>query len=110
MPTPTLTARSVALHLPGVTLTGTVHYDRRRSALWLEDEHGERERLSVDLGEYGLVAVLPGEVWIKDWAEHAGLAGALVDAGLVMTIDRAYVGPFASRAYLCLVLDPELAR
>lgn len=99
----------VALHLPEATLAGTVRYDRRRRLLELVDDYGESEVLSLDMSYYGYVTA-PGEAWIKDWSEHAGLADALVMADVVMSVESVRVGPFASRAYRCLVLDPEAVR
>lgn len=94
------------LRLPGFDLEGYLAYDARRGALTLTDHRGDVEVLSVDLRADGYVAA-PGEVLVKDWSEHAGLAGALIDAGVAMRTETLVVGPFASRAYRVLMLDPE---
>lgn len=47
---------------------------------------------------------------MKDWSEHEGLAGALIDAGVAMRLESVQVGPWNSQAYRLLILDPELAR
>src|SRR5699024_12701177 len=60
--------------------------------------------LSTDLSVYGYVAE-PGQVFIKDWSEHAGLADALVLARVVSPLESLRVGPFSSRAYRVRVLD-----
>lgn len=99
----TTTFRQVALHLPEMTLTGDITYDRRRRLLELHDPEEGSEVLSLDMSYYGYVTG-PGEVWIKDWTEHEGLADALVMAGVVMTVESVRVGPFSSRAYRCVVL------
>lgn len=86
------------LRLPEFDLEGYLTYDARRGALTLTDHHGEVEVLSVDLWAEGYVAA-PGEILVRDWSEHAGLAGALVDAGVAMRTETLVVGPLASRAY-----------
>lgn len=95
---------TAALHLPDVTLTGEVRYDPRRDLVEIRYEDGETEVLSLDLSYYGLTA-LPGTVWVKDWSEHAGLADALVIAGVAAPVESFRVGPFSSRAYLVRVLE-----
>ena len=99
----TTTALPVSLVLPHVTLTGHIRHDRGAGTLDLLDEQGA-ERLSTDLSVYGYVAE-PGQVFIKDWSEHAGLADALVLAGVVSPLESLRVGPFSSRAYRVRVLD-----
>lgn len=99
------------LRLPHCTLRGDVHYDSTLQLLELiSSATGDSEVLSVDLVASGYVAI-PGQVWIKDWSEHAGLAHALVEAGVIMTVHHVTVGPFSSKAYLGLVLtDAVLGR
>ena len=99
----TTTALPVSLVLPHVTLTGHIRHDRGAGTLDLLDEQGV-ERLSTDLSVYGYVAGM-GEVFIKDWSEHAGLADALAIAGVVSPVESLRVGPFSSRAYRVRVLD-----
>ncbi|QAV29298.1 hypothetical protein [Micrococcus luteus] len=90
-------------------LTGRVTYDRRRQLLELHGPDGNSEVLNTDLRTEGYLS-FPGEVILKDWSEHSGLCQALVDAGVVMRTASLRVGPFDSRAYRCLLLDPEVAR
>ena len=97
------------LRLPEFDLEGYVAYDARCGVLTLKDQYGEVEVLSVDLRADGYLAA-PGEVLVRDWSEHAGLAGALVDAGVAMRTETLVVGPFASRAYRLQLLDTEAAR
>lgn len=99
----------VSLFLPDALMSGDVTYDPRTGQLVITYEDGDTEVLSTDLTLEGYVAVR-GEALVKDWSEHSGLTSALVDAGIVMRTETLTVGPFASRAYRCLVLDPEVAR
>lgn len=112
MPAATTTAIGYGHHdllLPDFVLSGRFDYDLRRTALTLTNSDGEAEVLSVDLWADGYVTA-PGEALVKDWSEHAGLAGALVDAGVAMRTETLVVGPFASRAYRLLMLNPEVTR
>src|SRR5699024_5347211 len=86
----TTTAIPVSLVLPHITLTGHIRHDRGAGTLDLLDEEGV-ERLSTDLSVYGCVAGM-GEVFIKDWSEHAGLADALAIAGVVSPVESLRVG------------------
>lgn len=105
--TATTTFPGVTLFLPDGLMTGTVTYDAGTSQLAITYEDRQVEVLSIDLTLEGYVAA-PGEAFIKDWSEHSGLTGALVDAGLVMRTETVEVGPFSSRAYRVLVLSPEV--
>ena len=97
------------LLLPDFVLTGRITYDRRRQLLELHGPDSDSEVLNTDLRTEGYLC-FPDEVILKDWSEHSGLCQALVDAGVVMRTESLRVGPFASRAYRCLVLDPEAVR
>ncbi len=89
----------VELALPHVALTGVLSYNPARASLIVADhETGEAEVLSVDLTVYGYVA-LPGEVFVKDWSEHSGLAATLEAAGIAREVQTLRVGPFRSTAY-----------
>lgn len=101
----TTTHPTIRLQLGDLDLTGTVTYDHRLQQLQLTYPDGETEILSVDLMAYGYMA-FPGECFIKDWSEHAGLTDALVVAGVVAPVERLVVGPFCSRAYRVRVLQP----
>lgn len=89
----------VELRLEHVTLTGTVEYDPSQNALTIMcPDTDESEVLTVDLTQYGYVA-FPGEVFVKDWSEHSGLAGAIQAAGIATVVEQITVGPFESTAY-----------
>lgn len=70
------------------------------------DDFPSDEVLSTSLRAYGYIE-FPGEVFIKDWSEHSGLAAALVDAGAGEITETLTVGPFDSRAYR-FQLAPEV--
>ena len=71
-----------------------------------DDVFPSDEVLSTSLRAYGYIE-FPGEVFIKDWSEHSGLAAALVDAGAGEITETLTVGPFDSRAYR-FQLAPEV--
>ena len=71
-----------------------------------DDDFPSDEVLSTSLRAYGYIE-FPGEVFIKDWSEHSGLAAALVDAGAGEITETLTVGPFDSRAYR-FQLAPEV--
>ncbi|UJW28796.1 hypothetical protein L3Q67_26410 [Saccharothrix sp. AJ9571] len=73
-----------------------VHDDERRLLMLLTDEGSEC--ISVNLARYGLIP-RPGNVFIKNWSEHAGLTACLERDGLVMPVRTVTVGAFASTAY-----------
>lgn len=62
------------------------------------DDFTSTEPLSTSLIAYGYIE-FPGEVFIKDWSEHEGLAAALADAGAGEITETLTVGPFNSTAY-----------
>lgn len=96
---------SVRLRQGDLDLTGTIIYDHRAQRLQLTYLDGETEVLSIDLMTYGYLT-WPGEVFVKDWNEHAGLTDALVAAGIVAPVERIEVGPFGSRVYRVRLLEP----
>ena len=66
-------------------------YGSGEIAMQLFNAHGERELVAtVSLLPYG--APDPGRhgVWIRDWAESAGVADALVKAGIVRLTGRTH--------------------
>lgn len=100
-------------------LTGTLTYTAATRELHIEptsgmygtepldesDLYGPPECLSINVGPgYGITAE-PGQVCVKDWSEHAGLAQSLIDAGVATAYATASVGPFDSRVY---VLDMQV--
>ncbi|MFC9755209.1 hypothetical protein [Streptomyces sp. NPDC056921] len=80
-----------------IKLTGSLHHDDESRSLVLETEEGP-EHISVSLRSYGFTPK-PGNVFIKDWSEHAGLTARLEQAGLVQPLHELNVGPFGSTAY-----------
>ncbi|SBN95767.1 Hypothetical protein PFR_JS9-2_1483 [Propionibacterium freudenreichii] len=89
----------ITLPLRHVTMTGALVCNPAHAALILVDRGtGEDEVLTVDLTAYGHVA-LPGEVFVKDWSEHSGLAATLEAAGIAREVQTLRVGPFRSTAY-----------
>ena len=95
----------VELALPNVALSGVLTYSPARASLIVADhETGEAEVLSVDLAVYGYVAA-PGEVFVKGWSEHSGLATALETAGVARIAETVFVGPFDSPAHRMQLLD-----
>jgi hypothetical protein len=82
-----------------LTLTGTLLFDSRTSALILDTQDGEPEEvLTVNLAVYGLFPETADEVLVKDWSEGEGTAQSLVDAGVAVFVSEHFVGPFSSRA------------
>ena len=108
-PTTTIDFGHRDLLLSEIVLSGRVAFDRARQLLTITEPSGEAEVLNVDLTLEGYVT-FPDELFIRDWSEHSGLCAALVDAGIVMRTETLRIGPFDSRAYRVLVLDPEAAR
>ena len=95
----------VELALPNVTLSGVLSYNPARASLVVADhETGEAEVISVDLAVYGCVAA-PGEVLVKGWSEHSGLATALEMAGVARIVETVIVGPFDSPAHRMRLLE-----
>lgn len=88
---------SVTVSFGSLELTGTLHHDDENRSLVLETDEGP-EHLSVNLESYGFTPK-PGNVFIKDWSEHAGLTARLEQAGLVQSLHELTVGPFGSTAY-----------
>lgn len=95
------------LLLPDFILSGRITYDRRRQLLELHGPDGDSEVLNVDLRAEGYLT-FPDEVLIRDWSEHSGLAGALVDAGIAHRTETLKIGPFSSRAYRLQLLTTEV--
>lgn len=99
----------VELRLEHVTLTGAVEHAPSQNALTITCPNtAESEVLTVDLTQYGYVA-FPGEVFVKDWSEHQGLAAALEQAGIGTISTAIIVGPFASTAYRMRLNGQEVA-
>lgn len=100
------TIRSNALlSLTRLDRAGDIQYDGRQHALVLVDPTTvEEEVLTVDLLSSGYVAE-PGEVFVKDWSEHSGLAAALVAARVANHVESLRVGPHGATAHRLQILD-----
>lgn len=100
------TIRSNALlSLTGLDRAGEIRYDNRQHALVLVDPAtAEEEVLTVNLLSSGYVAD-PGEVFVKDWSEHSGLAAALVAARVTKHVESLRVGPHGAIAYRLRIID-----
>lgn len=81
----------------GLVLEGLLEHDPSRDLLMLITDEGA-ERLSISLESYG-ISPAPGNVFIKDYSEHAGLAQRLVEAGLVTIVGCVTAGPNWSLFY-----------
>lgn len=91
-----------------VELAGRIEYDSGQHALAIVDPStGEEEVLTVDLLSSGYFA-FPGEVFVKDWSGHRGLAHTLARNGIAAFIEAVLVGPFQQTAYRMRVLERSL--
>ena len=98
---------SATVRYPQFTMTGTIEHEPDLVALaHIDETTGEVEVLSTDLRVYGLVPG-PGEVFVKNWSEHAGFAASLQKAGIIEVVGEVLVGPFSSLAYRAHVVDPS---
>ncbi|NUQ96115.1 MAG: hypothetical protein HOY79_05970 [Streptomyces sp.] len=93
----TTVKHDVAVDFGAIELTGALVHDDENRVLELELVEGP-EPISISLQGYGLTPE-PGNVFIKDWSEHSGLAARLAQAGLVKPVHALTVGPFGSTAY-----------
>lgn len=100
------TIRSNALlSLTSLDRVGEIRYDNRQHALVLVDPAtAEEEVLTVNLLSSGYVAD-PGEVFVKDWSEHSGLAAALVAARVAKHVESLRVGPHGATAHRLRIID-----
>ncbi|MFD9604698.1 hypothetical protein [Streptomyces sp. NPDC059970] len=88
---------SVTVGFGSIELTGSLHHDDENRSLVLETDEGP-EYISVNLKSCGITPE-PGNVFIKNWSEHAGLTARLEQAGLVQPLHELTAGPFGSTAY-----------
>lgn len=97
--------RSTLLSLTSLDRAGEIRYDSRQHALVLIDPTTEEEEvLTMNLLSSGYVAE-PGEVFVKDWTEHSGLAAALVAARVANHVESLRVGPHGATAHRLQILD-----
>lgn len=93
------------LSLTSLDRAGEILYDSRQHALVLVDPAtAEEEVLTVNLLSSGYVAD-PGEVFVKDWSEHSGLAAALVAARVAKHVEGVRVGPHGAIAHRLRIID-----
>lgn len=92
-------ASDVQARFCGVTIPGDVEHDAEQHALFLADDEGPAQVISINLDSYGLKPSAEDTVFIKDWSEMSGLTDSLVQAGVVEVLGEVHVGPFRSRAY-----------
>lgn len=93
------------LSLTSLDRAGEIRYDSRQHALVLIDPTTEEEEvLTMNLLSSGYVAE-PGEVFVKDWTEHSGLAAALVAARVATHVESLRVGPHGATAHRLRILD-----
>ncbi|MER6520022.1 hypothetical protein ABT246_24605 [Streptomyces sp. NPDC001553] len=88
----------ITVNLGAIELIGTLVHDDENRVLELECAEGPAEPISISLQGYGLTPE-PGNVFIKDWSEHAGLTARLARAGLVTPLHALTVEPYRSTAY-----------
>lgn len=87
------------LSLTSLDRAGEIRYDAQQHALALiNPTTGEEEVLTLSLLSSGYVAE-PGEVFVKDWSEHSGLAAALVAARVANHVESVRVGPHGATAH-----------
>ena len=100
------TIRSNALlSLTSLDRAGEIRYDSRQHALVLVDPAtAEEEVLTVNLLGSGYVAE-PGELFVKDWSEHSGLAAALVAARVATHVESFQVRPHGATAHRLRIID-----
>ncbi len=99
-------ADRIRLEFGETALYGTLDFDPTDHVLTLTDSlSGEIEVLSINLEVHGYLAGL-GEVLVKDWSEHRGLAAALVNAEVAQIVEPIHVGPFGSCAWRIALTTP----
>lgn len=87
------------LDLTAATVHAARYGDDTLAVVLAGDE--EEEVVSINLGAYGHSARLDAEqFFVKNGAEHAGLADALQRAGIAVIEDAVTFGPFDSTASL----------
>lgn len=97
----------VALSFDEIELTGQLQHDPTQHALVLAFDDGDSEVLSIDLLPLGYVA-FPGEVFVRDYSEHAGLPTALVEASVCEVVEEIVLPPHDSRVQRMRVIEcPE---
>lgn len=95
----TTVRESALLSLTDLDRAGEIRYHSRQHALVLIDPTtAEEEVLTMNLLSSGYVAE-PGEVFVKDWSEHSGLAAALVAARVANHVESLRVGPHGATAH-----------
>lgn len=89
----------VTLTFGSIEITGDLHfanYGDGQTAVYLDTDEGA-EHISVNLAAHGLIP-RPGSIFIKNEAEHAGLAQSMSGVGLGTVARTVTFGPFNSTA------------
>jgi len=104
----TYTIESKFVHLTDATVTRGKYHGGGLAVVAEAEVDGflERETLSVNLSAYGLEPE-PDQFYVKDYAQHEGLADALIEAGIAKRVDPAPItfGPHDTQAYLMEVSE-----
>lgn len=101
----TTVRENALLSLTDLDRAGEIRYHSRQHVLVLIDPTtAEEEVLTMNLLSSGYVAE-PGEVFVKDWTEHSGLAAALVAARVANHVESLRVGPHGGTAHRLQILD-----
>lgn len=80
------------LHLPGRDLEGEIYYDRSWFSLVVVDAiTGVREQLALNPCPPG-PRLRSGQVYVRDWGNHHGLAAALYETGVADRVLTVIVG------------------
>lgn len=74
------------VQLGTLRLSGTLVFEEPPGRLTLETDEGP-EYLETNLSAYGYVPE-PGNIFVKDWSEHSGLAQSLEDADVAEFVRR----------------------
>lgn len=97
----------VTINFGSAALTGTLQYDHVNADLALLTDEGT-EQISTDLmHSHGIVSA-PGNIIIKDWSEHSGLAQSLADTGLVTLIEEHTIRPHGAGGYSLTAYEVQL--
>ena len=105
----TLINRSVTIKAKYFELTGSLStstYADGSTALQLWTDEGP-EVLSTNLTVYGMHPD-QGNVFIKDYSEHEGVAQALVKLGLAEIVREVPIGGYGARGYEVKILAPAV--
>lgn len=99
--------RNTTIDFGSVSLTGQLLFDPGTAVLELLTDEGP-ETISIDLSQpYGILPEL-GNVIVKDWSEHSGLAQRLDDQGIVKIVRQHRVLPHGAGGYPLVAYEVEV--